>query len=112
METLTSNSVKQQIDYIVMMNHIDNMLKKTNTNPPMGSIIIGKEYANDYMNEINKMLETEYINMTILKELSNKVLYDLNFIRADCKKRFSSQHTQDNDNMMSIILDFILTLDK
>ena len=106
----TSNSVKQQLDYIITMRLIDNMLKKENTNPPKGSIIIGMEYANIYMNMINMMLCMEYVDMNILEELSNKVRGDLEFISSDSKKRVKSQHTIDNDNMMSMILDFILSL--
>ena len=57
------------------------------------------------------MLSSEYIDKDILKKLSEDVRVDLEFIRADCKKRaFCSEHVQDNNNMMSMILDFILTL--
>ena len=110
MELRTSESVKNQEDYNIMIEHINKMINKENTNPPSGSIILGIRYANDYLNEITKMLETEYVDMIILNELSKKVVKDLEFIRADCKKRFSTQNTMDNNIMMGIILDFILTL--
>ena len=110
MELIKSESVKKQEDYILMIEQINNMINKKNTDPPSGSIILGIRYANDYINEITKMLEMEYVDMIILNELSNRVLKDLEFIRADCKKRFRTQNTIDNNIMMSCILDFILTL--
>ena len=52
------------------------------------------------------------MNEDIWKELKEKVEGDLKLIRDDCQRRVRSQHTIDNNNMMSYILDFILTLEK
>ena len=109
MDNITSQSVKTQLDYKIMMQYINNILDKENTGP--GSILVGKEYADKYLSKINEMLSSEYVNMEILRSLSIEVLPDLTDIRADCKKRnYCNQHVKDNDNMMSIIIDFILTL--
>ncbi len=111
MNTRKSDFVRNQADYKIMKQYIDDMLNKPTPNPSPGSIILGKKYANNYLNEINNMLSSEYIDESILLELRNKVLPDLEFIREDCKRRlYWSEHVQDNDNMMSMILDFVLTL--
>ena len=107
---MNSNLIREQIDYKMMMNCINKMLEK-NKDPMPGSIILGKKYANFYLNHINKMLELECINKNILEMLCKKVEPDLDFIRKDCERRmYYSEDVKDNDNMMSIILDFILTL--
>ena len=112
MTDITVESVKSQTDYIMTMQYINNMLEKVIPDPPLipGSILVGKKYASKYNEEITKMLSSEYIDKDILKKLSEDVRVDLDYIRTDCKKRVYSDHVQDNNNMISIILDFILTL--
>jgi hypothetical protein len=109
----TSESVKLQNDYLIMKEYIDAMLQKETANHTHlpGSIILGKKYATMYHNEINKMLSSEYLDKTILQELYKKVLLDLQIIREDCKKRmYWSKDVNENDQMMSMIVDFIITL--
>lgn len=122
MDKITSDSVRSQLDYKIMMQYINDMLGKespesvslasTDRGATPGSIILGKKYADKYFSKINEMLSSEYVNIEILKSLSKEVLPDLEYIRADCKNRVYSKNVQDNDNMMSIILDFILTLNQ
>ena len=106
------NKIKEQIDYKIMIDSINKILEKK---PISGSIILGKKYANFYLQEINKMLEFDdkdvvRVREDILEMLTKKVEPDLEFIRKDCANRFYNEDVQDNNNMMSIILDFILTL--
>jgi hypothetical protein len=99
------NNIKEQIDYKIMIDCINKILEKK---PISGSIILGKKYAKFYLEEINKMLE--FGDRDILEMLTKKVEPDLEFIRKDCANRIYNEDVQDNNNMMSIILDFILTL--
>ena len=109
-----SKIVIEQLDYIQTMKLIEYMLAKTSNK--IGSVILGKEYALYYKTEISKLLESEYINIEILNELKLKVVIDLETIRNDCKRRFSYTddnnvcNVADNNYMMSMISDFILTL--
>ena len=96
-------------DYKHMMHYIDAMLAKDDSE--LGSIILGKKYALYYKQEITTMLASEKINTDMLEQLQTKVRVDLEFIRKDCEKRmYYSQNVADNDYMMSMILDFILSL--
>lgn len=107
----TSESVKNQSDYLIMMGYMDAMLQKETPSPTPGSIILGKKYATMYRNEMSNMLSSEYLDETLLQELYTKVMLDLQCIREDCKKRmYWSKHVSDNDQMMSMIVDFIVTL--
>jgi hypothetical protein len=104
-----AEDVKKQQDYIITMRLINDMLAKEDTGA--GSIKLGKKYAQFYFDKINDMLSTREMNNDIYKELNEKVKIDLELIRADCKKRVQTQNSIDNNNMMSMIIDFILTLE-
>jgi hypothetical protein len=94
-----------------MKKYIDSMLQKYAPLVTPGSIILGKKYATMYHNDIHNMLSSEYLDETMLQELYKKVLPDLQCIREDCKKRmYWSKDVSDNDTMMSMIVDFIVTL--
>ena len=111
MNRRTSESVKHQPDYLIMKGYIDAMINKETPSSTPGSIILGKKYATMYRNEINNMLSSEYLDETVLQELYKKVMPDLQCIREDCKKRmYWSKDVSDNDHMMSMIVDFIVTL--
>ena len=69
----------------------------------IGSIRLGKKYAQFYFEKINEMLSSEEMNEDIWKELKEKVEGDLKLIRDDCQRSVRSQHTIDNNNMMSFI---------
>ena len=84
------------------------MLTKTNTS--LGSVQIGQKYATFYLEKINQMLLTENIDTEILEELKIMVKNDLEYIRNECKYRINNKDVNDNNHMMSMILDFILTL--
>lgn len=106
---MKSLTIKEQTDYKKMMEYINKMVNKKES--PAGSVILGKKYANFYLNEINEMLSLEDIDKNIFTKLSEKVSPDLIFIREDCQRRmYWSEDVQDNDNMMSMITDFILSL--
>ena len=104
----TSKSIINQLDYIQTMKLINEMLVKPNNN--LGSVQIGQKYATFYLEKINQMLLTEYIDREILEELKIKVKNDLEDVRNDCKHRINHKDVNDNNHMMSMILDFILTL--
>jgi len=113
MTTIKSCSIMEQIDYNSTMQLINEMLLKTNIK--FGSVQIGQIYAKFYLEQINKMLISEYINIEILNELKLKVKSDLEFIRNDCNRRIriinvNDKDINDNNYMMSMILDFILSL--
>ena len=103
-----SKLITEQADYIQTMKLINEMLSKTNNN--LGSVQIGQKYAKFYLENINQMLNSEYINIQFLNELKKIVVIDLEFIRDDCNKRINHKDVNDNNYMMSMILDFILSL--
>ncbi len=107
---IKSCDVKNQVDYIVTMNLIQKMLNKVTPIPTPGSILVGKKYAEQYNEKINKMLEHEFLNNEILSEMRRNVREDLESIIQDGNRRFFSYHIQENKEMMSMILDFILSL--
>ena len=108
--SIKSSGVKLQPDYLVTMNLINKMLDKVTPTPTPGSILVGKQYAVKYNDNITKMLSGEYIDTDMLLYMRQNVKKDLDFILEDCNKRFYSYHIQENKNMMSMILDFILSL--
>ena len=108
--SIKSSSVKLQTDYLVTMNLINNMLDKVSPTPTPGSILIGKQYAIKYHENIAKMLSGEYIDKDLLLDMRQNVRTDLNFILDDSNQRFYSYHIYENKKMMSMILDFILSL--
>ena len=109
-EPIRSDKIKQRCDYTITMNYITNMLQKEVPIPTPGSILVGKKYATFYQDKINSMLSTYYMDQDIYKDLCEKVTVDLDFIRQDCKNRVYTQNSNDNNNMMSIITDFILSI--
>jgi hypothetical protein len=102
------NNIKFQPDYFETMRLIDLMISKEVS--ISGSVVIGKKYAEYYKEKIEKMLQPDYIDLMLLEELKKKVVVDLEYIREDNQKRFASKNTFDNDRMMSMILDFILSI--
>jgi hypothetical protein len=108
--SIKSSSVKLQTDYLVTMNLINNMLDKVTPTPTPGSILVGKQYAVKYNDNITKMLSGEYIDKDMLLYMRQNVRTDLEFILDDCNKRFYSYHIKENKNMINMILDFILSL--
>ncbi len=112
MSVITSASIKSQLDYHQTIKLMNMMLSKTEY---FGSVLIGQQYAEFYLEQIKKMLESEYINIQILSELQNKVENDLRIIKDDCDRRLyisniNKDHIDDNRHMMSMILDFILSI--
>jgi hypothetical protein len=108
--TIKSENVKQQSDYIVMMNHINSMIEKPESQPIPGSITLGKKYATSYMKRINSMLESEYIDMDIMKDLKREIKTDIKVVEADTAFRGYIPNAKDNVKMMCMIADFILSL--
>jgi len=106
--SLQSSVVSLQSDYNVTMRLIIQMLEKPESKA--GSVILGKSFANFYNDAINKILSNESVDMGYLKELKSRVSIDLSLVRTDCARRFQSKNTADNDIMMSMITDFILSL--
>jgi hypothetical protein len=106
--SLQSSNISVQSDYQETMRLITNMLEKPESNA--GSVILGKSFANFYNDAIKKLLLTDTIDMRYLKELQSRVSLDLTMVRVDCAKRVRSTNTIENDIMMSMITDFILSL--
>jgi hypothetical protein len=111
MSQIKSEKVKNQLDYIITMQHINTMLSKNEVPPVPGSILLGKKYANNYKTRIDKMLICENIDMDLLKEMQSQVKTDLAVIKADTAFRAYIQNARDNSDMMHMILDFILSID-
>ena len=108
--SIKSENIKQQSDYIVMINYMNNMIAKSEQQPTPGSIIIGKKYALSYMQRINSMLESEYLDMDIMKDLKREIRTDIKVVEADTAFRGYVQNAKDNVKMMCMIADFILSL--
>lgn len=106
--SLQSSVVSVQSDYNVTMHLINKMLEKPESKA--GSVILGKSFANFYNEAINKILSNESVDMEYLKVLKSRVSIDLSLIRADCAIRVRSNNIIENDIMMSMIADFILSL--
>ena len=84
------------------------MLAKTNIK--LGSVQLGQKYAAYYKLKFEELLNDKYINNDILIELKEQVVKDYKIIKEDCFNRVMSHNIIDNKNMISMILDFILTL--
>ena len=52
----------------------------------------------------------EFVDIEILKDARVTVKQDLELIIEDSNRRFFSHHIKENQHMMSMILDFILSL--
>lgn len=111
---MESASIKKQLDYFYTIDMINDMLSKEAIT---GSHKLGTKYALFYKEQIEKMLSGETIDKLILLSLQDKVKEDLTFIKNDKQERmsnFPNNYTQEQTNkniyMMSMILDFILTL--
>jgi hypothetical protein len=102
-----SQKVTEQYDYKIVMNMID---KALNTSGPNGSISVGKYYASKYKEKINNMLCEEELNVNILNEMLDTVDKDLIDVRSDCNRRIRSHLTDSNNNMMSMIIDFVKSI--
>lgn len=107
---IKSDDIKKQIDYITTMNLINRMLNKVTPTPTPGSILVGKQYAVNYKDKIDTMLKNEYVDEDVLFDMRRSVKQDLQLIIEDGNRRFYSYHIQENKEMMSMILDFILSL--
>lgn len=110
MKSFLSEPIKCQLDYKITISHISKILEKEETIPLPGSIKIGKEYATKYLNRINNMLSSEYIDIDILELLQSEVKTDTAVVEADTAIRGYNMNSRDNSKMMNIILDFILSL--
>ncbi len=108
--SIKSSAVKLQPDYLVTMNLINKMLDKVTPTPTPGSIIVGKQYAVKYNDNITKMLSSEYIDKDMLLDMRQNVKKDFEFVIDDSNRRFYSYHIAENQQMISMILDFILSL--
>jgi hypothetical protein len=104
---MLSNKVKEQLDYKIMMNMINKCLS---TNGPNGSIQVGKYYASKYLDIFNNMLSGEEVDLEILKEVLENIDTDLKEVRDDCRRRIRSQFTDSNNEMISMITDFVKSL--
>lgn len=107
---MKSSDIKLQRDYLITMDLIKNMLDKFTPTPTPGSILVGKKYATLYQDKITKMLSNEFVDMEILNDARVTVREDLELIIQDSNRRFFSHHIKENQQMMSMILDFILSL--
>jgi len=104
----TSTEIMSQQDYKTSIELINQILAKTNIE--LGSVKIGQRYALYYKEKFNAMLGDYLIDMQILDELKNQVRTDLDIIRIDCNRRVLTMNVADNNHMISMILDFILSL--
>jgi len=104
---MLSESVKEQGDYKIVIDMIEKML---NTNGPNGSIASGKYYAKKYRDIFNDMLREDHVNLDILNMVLSIVDEDLVDVRNDCRRRIRSSFTDSNDNMMSMITDFVKSI--
>lgn len=104
---MLSKEIKEQLDYKNMMNLINHVL---NTNGPNGSIAFGKRYAIKYKNIMDDMFYDEEINQHILLSLQEMVDTDLMDVRNDCNRRVQTSFTHTNNEMMSMITDFVKSL--
>jgi hypothetical protein len=104
---MLSQEIMDQFDYKIVMNMIN---KSLNTNGPNGSILVGKYYASKYKDMINNMLCQEEVNTIVLNEILEDVDKDLYNVRKDCNKRIRSEYTDSNDDMMSMIVDFVKSI--
>ncbi len=107
---LSSTSVYEDPNYPLAMEYINKIKNKTNIK--LGSVQLGIKYATFYFDKINEMLISEYVDIQILNELKEQVQKDYEIIINDCKQRINPERedVKDNKYMISIILDFILTL--
>ena len=102
-----SQQIMNQIDYKIVMNMIN---KSLNRNGPNGSISIGKHYANKYKAMINNMLCENEVNINILNQMLDIIDKDLYDVREDCNRRIRSVYTDSNDDMISMIADFLKSI--
>ena len=107
---MKSSDIKLQCDYLITMDLINRMQDKFTPTPTPGSILVGKKYATLYQDKITQMLSNEFVDMEILKDARVTVQQDLELIIEDSNRRFFSHHIKENQQMMSMILDFILSL--
>jgi cellulose biosynthesis protein BcsQ len=105
---ITSNQAREDYNYKLSMIYINKIKNKTNFS--FGSVQLGIKYANFYFKKIEEMLISEYINYSILEELKIKVNQDYEIIIKDCNFRVYNEHVLDNKYLISVILDFILSL--
>ena len=111
-ETLKSQDVMKQLDYLYTMHEVNQMLE---IKAVTGSQKVGNKYATFYKDKIDEMLKNEYINCDILRELQSRANKDLREVRSDRRERagmsdFTDKQTEKNDVMMSMIMDFIMSL--
>ena len=104
---MLSSDIKEQDDYQVMMTLIDNVL---NTQGANGSIAFGKQYATKYKNILGDLLREDEVNLHVLLALRMMVDADLQVVRADCRRRVETPFTVANNEMMSMITDFVKSL--
>jgi len=102
-----SKDIREQSDYKITMKMITNML---NTNGPQGSIVFGQFYAKKYKNMFDEMLKEDIVNNVIFQDALSSVDEDLRTVRNDCNRRIRSSFTDANDDMMSMITDFVKSL--
>lgn len=104
---MLSTQVKDQIDYKITMNLIQSVL---DTDGPNGSIAFGKCYANKYKNIFDDMLSDKQMNQHVLASVKEIVNIDLTDVRNDCKRRIQTSFSDTNNEMMSMITDFVKSL--
>jgi len=104
---MLSENIKQQSDYNIVINMIENII---NTNGPNGSIAFGKYYAIKYREIFNNMLAEKKVNLEILNNVLSIIDQDLIDVRKDCKRRIRSNFTDANNDMMSMIIDFVKSI--
>jgi hypothetical protein len=92
-------------NYEDAIKYIDYMLSKKEKDSE--SIKIGRECASYYKNRINDIRSNNKININELKE---RVQYDYEDILNDSKHRLKCQTTFDNVKMMTLILNYILSI--
>ena len=105
---MLSEKVKEQADYKIVMSMIN---KSLNTEGPNGSIQLGKYYASKYRDIFDTMLSDKEVNEDVLKSVLDNVDKDLNDVRCDCRRRIRSPFTDANNDMMSMITDFVKSID-
>jgi hypothetical protein len=104
---MDSLSVKQTPSYTVVKSLLSSILS---TEGQAGSILLGKRYANKYNTLIDTMLEGPRLNPVMLDAMLEQIDDDIRSVRMDSSKRIPSQYTVANNEMISMVADFLKSI--
>jgi len=104
---MDSNIIRDRSDYLIVKKMINTSLEKEGKS---GSIQIGKFYAKKYDVLIEKMLSSNKLDKSTLNEMLDSIDQDISDVRQDCSKRIPSNFTRENNEMISMIADFIKSI--